>query len=156
MSLTYHNIGYSCRIAKSKRKEWCWSLLFVQACYAQLWDLNENTMQCMTWKFPTEVNKAGRLRAVPLQSVESKLGRTGESELAERETGERRLLPSFPSAFARFARFPRSRNHPEGLLAVYKAGSAFWAINSWRISYSSKEKGTEAKKRPAIVSWDPY
>ena len=106
----------------------------------------------MTWKFPTEVNKAGRLRAVPLQSVESKLGRTGESELAERETGERRLLPSFPSAFARFARFPRSRNHPEGLLAVYKAGSAFWAINSWRISYSSNEKGTEAKKRPAIVS----
>ena len=106
----------------------------------------------MTWKFPTEVNKAGKLRAVPLQSVESKLGRTGESELAERETGERRLLPSFPSAFARFARFPRSRNHPEGLLAVYKAGSAFWAIKSWRISYSSNEKGTEAKKRPAIVS----
>ena len=64
-----------------------------------------------------------RLRAVPLQSVKSKLGRTGESELAERETGERRLLPSFPSAFARFARFsrsrfPRSRDHPKGLLAV--------------------------------------
>ena len=38
-----------------------------------------------------------RLRAVPLQSVESKLGRTGESEMAERETGERRLLPSFRS-----------------------------------------------------------
>ena len=31
-----------------------------------------------------------RLRAVPLQSVKSKLGRTGESKLAERETGERR------------------------------------------------------------------
>ena len=30
-----------------------------------------------------------RLRAVPLQSVESKLGRTGEGEMAERETGER-------------------------------------------------------------------
>ena len=30
-----------------------------------------------------------RLRAVP-SSVKSKLGRTGESELAERETGERR------------------------------------------------------------------
>ena len=49
-----------------------------------------------------------RLRAVPLQSVKSKLGRTGES---------------FPSAFARFARFsrsrfPRSRDHPKGLLAV--------------------------------------
>ena len=29
-----------------------------------------------------------RLRAVPLQSVKSKLGRTGESKLAERETGE--------------------------------------------------------------------
>ena len=39
-----------------------------------------------------------RLRAVPLQAVESKLGRTGESEMAERETGERRLLLSFPSA----------------------------------------------------------
>ena len=31
-----------------------------------------------------------RLRAVPLQSVESKLGRTGKGEMAERETGERR------------------------------------------------------------------
>ena len=31
-----------------------------------------------------------RLRAVPLQSVESKLGRTGEGEMAEGETGERR------------------------------------------------------------------
>ena len=30
-----------------------------------------------------------RLRAVPLQSVESKFGRTGESEMAERETGKR-------------------------------------------------------------------
>ena len=30
------------------------------------------------------------------------------------------LLPSFPSAFARFAWFPRSRDHPEGLLTVYK------------------------------------
>ena len=39
-----------------------------------------------------------RLRAVPLQSVQSKLGRTGESEMAARETGERRLLPCFPSA----------------------------------------------------------
>ena len=45
-----------------------------------------------------------RLRAVPLQSVESKLGRTGESELDERETSLSqargklsRLLPSFPS-----------------------------------------------------------
>ena len=63
-----------------------------------------------------------RLRAVPLQSV--------KSFLAERETGERReeegpsllsrLLPSFPSAFPPFARFfPRSRDHPKGLLAVY-------------------------------------
>ena len=31
-----------------------------------------------------------RLRAVPLRSVKSKLGKTGESELAERGTGERR------------------------------------------------------------------
>lgn len=29
------------------------------------------------------------MRAVPLQSIESKLGRTGESEIAERKTGER-------------------------------------------------------------------
>ena len=29
-------------------------------------------------------------QSLPLQSVKSKLGRTGESELAERETGERR------------------------------------------------------------------
>ena len=36
--------------------------------------------------YPSHLDK----RAVPLQSVESKLGRTGESELAERETGERR------------------------------------------------------------------
>ena len=54
-------------------------------------------------------NLSCRLRAVPLQSVKSKLGRTGESELAE---------------FARFARFsclrfPRSRDHPKGLLAVH-------------------------------------
>ena len=50
-----------------------------------------------------------RLRAVPLQSVESKLGRTGESE------------NSFSSAscFFAFARFPRSRDHFEGLPAVY-------------------------------------
>ena len=39
-----------------------------------------------------------RLRSVSLQSVKSKFGRTGESEMAERETGERCLLPSFPSA----------------------------------------------------------
>ena len=49
-----------------------------------------------------------------LFSLESRLGRTGESELANRETGERRD----PSAFACFARFPHSHDHPEGLLAV--------------------------------------
>ena len=40
-----------------------------------------------------------RLRAVPVQSVESKRGRTGDGEMAERETGERREeegLPPFP------------------------------------------------------------
>ena len=46
-----------------------------------------------------------RLRAVPLQSDESKLGRTGESELAERE-------------LERASSLPRSRDHPKGLLAV--------------------------------------
>ena len=57
-----------------------------------------------------------RLRAVPLQSVESKLGRAGESEMAKRDPASPRLL-----VFCRFAhltRFPRSRDHPEGLLAV--------------------------------------
>ena len=38
----------------------------------------------------THITGIRRLRAVPLQSVEFKLGRTGEDEMAERETGERR------------------------------------------------------------------
>ena len=42
-----------------------------------------------------------RLQAVPLQSVESKLGRTGESEMAERETGER-PPPQLPLGFLFF------------------------------------------------------
>ena len=63
------------------------------------------------------------LQAVPFQPVESRLGRTGESEIAKRRTGEKeRPHPSFPLAglvfFFHIARFPRSRNHPEGLLAV--------------------------------------
>ena len=29
--------------------------------------------------------------------------------------------PHFPSTFARFARFPSSRDHPDGLLAVYNS-----------------------------------
>ena len=37
-----------------------------------------------------KIKKICRLRAVPLRSVTSKLGRTGESELTERGTGERR------------------------------------------------------------------
>ena len=36
--------------------------------------------------------------------------------MADRETGERRDIFC---CFARLARFPRSRDHPEGLLAVY-------------------------------------
>ena len=43
-----------------------------------------------------------RLRAVPLQSVESKLGRTGEVEMAERETGEK-PPPQLPLGFLFFA-----------------------------------------------------
>ena len=43
-----------------------------------------------------------RLRAVLLQSVESKLDRTGESEMAQRET----------------VFYFRSRDHPDGLLSV--------------------------------------
>ena len=38
-----------------------------------------------------------RLRAVPPRSVTSKLGRTGESELTERGTGERREEEGLPS-----------------------------------------------------------
>ena len=54
----------------------------------------------------------GRLRAAPLQSVESKFSRTGESKMAK-------LPLSFLFySFARFAWFPCSRDHPEGLLAV--------------------------------------
>ena len=45
----------------------------------------------------------------------SKLGRTGESEMVERETPFQLLF----FTFARFARFPRSRDHSEGLPAVY-------------------------------------
>ena len=41
-------------------------------------------------KFNLPGNLKGRLRAVPLRSVTSKLGRTGESELTERGTGDRR------------------------------------------------------------------
>ena len=54
----------------------------------------------------------GRLWAAPLQSVESKFGRTGASKMAK-------LPLSFLFfSFARFAWFPCSRDHPEGLLAV--------------------------------------
>ena len=67
-------------------------------------------------KTTTTKNSIEPFRVVP-QSVESKLGRTGGGEKAERETGASpRLLVFF---FARFARFPCSRDHPEGLLAVY-------------------------------------
>ena len=38
-----------------------------------------------------------RLRAVPLRSVTSKIGRTGDSELTERGTGERREEEGLPS-----------------------------------------------------------
>ena len=40
---------------------------------------------------------SARLRAVPLRSVTSKFGRTGESELTERGTGERREEEGLPS-----------------------------------------------------------
>lgn len=62
---------------------------------------------------------------VPLQSIESKFGRTAESEIAERKTRERppSQLPLgfclFFFFFARFALFPQcSHGHPKGLLAV--------------------------------------
>ena len=49
-----------------------------------------------------------RLQAVPLQSVESKFGRTGESEMAE---GELPLGFLF-FTFTLLAPFPRSHDHP--------------------------------------------
>ena len=49
-----------------------------------------------------------RLQAVPLQSVESKFGRTGESKMAE---GELPLGFLF-FTFTRLAPFPRSHDHP--------------------------------------------
>ena len=52
--------------------------------------------------------------ATPLRSVKSKLGRTGESELAE--NSPRLSLASHD--FLPPSRFPRSRDHPKGLLAV--------------------------------------
>ena len=55
-----------------------------------------------------------RLRAVPLQSVESKLGRTGEGEMAERETGERRKEEGLHSLLSptrsNFSAAPASEN----------------------------------------------
>ena len=49
------------------------------------------------------------LRAVPFQSVDSRLGRTGESEIAKRRTGEKeRPDPSFPLAGLVF--FPPHRS----------------------------------------------
>ena len=45
---------------------------------------------------------SARLRAVPLQSVESKLGKTGESEMAERKT------PAFPRLLVFYFRSLRS------------------------------------------------
>ena len=69
-----------------------------------------------------------RLRAVPLRSVTSKLGRTGESELTERGTGERReedyykgdTITGKPLFF--FAAYEvKNLNWPEAnQLAVYK------------------------------------
>ena len=68
--------------------------------------LSVNKFKSFLLNLPNKTH--GRLWAVPLESVESKLGRTGESEMAERETGERReeegpllpsrLLPTFPLA----------------------------------------------------------
>ena len=54
---------------------------------ALLWALFGRASNCNPALLSTVMSF--RLRAVPLQSVESKLGRTGEGEMAERETGER-------------------------------------------------------------------
>ena len=48
-------------------------------------------------KFNLSGNLKGRLRAVSLRLVTSKLGRTGERELTERGTGDRREEEGLPS-----------------------------------------------------------
>ena len=48
------------------------------------------------------------LRAVPFQSVESRLGRTGESEIAKRRTGEREAPLQFSLGWPCFFRSHRS------------------------------------------------
>ena len=48
------------------------------------------------------------LRAVPFQSVESRLGRTGESEIAKRRTGEREAPLQFSLGWQCFFRSHRS------------------------------------------------
>ena len=57
------------------------------------------------------------------QSIESRLGRTEESEITQRRTGEREAPVQFPLGwpcflFVHIARSPRSRDHPQGPLAV--------------------------------------
>ena len=48
------------------------------------------------------------LRAVPFQSVDSRLGRTRESEITQRRTGEREASPQFPLGWPSFFRSHRS------------------------------------------------
>ena len=76
------------------------------------------SMNYINWNFLLENHSllfcySARLRAVPLQSVESKLGTKWPG-------GKPQLPLAFLFfTFARFARFPRSRDHSEGLPAVY-------------------------------------
>ena len=67
-------------------------------------------------QYPRTVNHTWtRLRAVPLRSVTSKLGRTGESELTERGTGERREQSLFGQSPLSSAGLERA-NWPRGEL----------------------------------------
>ena len=80
------------------------------------WHFIKSRLYCraLEWGHVITVTTFCRLRAVPLQSVESKLGRTGESKMF--------------FTFACFARFPRSCDHPEGLL-MHSISSLAWP--SW-------------------------
>ena len=76
--------------ANENRSMQKWSLpyIFVLIPFLSVWIIQIETFCLKTIHY--SFCYSARLRAVPLQSVESKLGRTGESKMAERET------PDFP------------------------------------------------------------
>ena len=69
-------------------QKWSLPYIFVLIPFLSVWIIQIETFCLKTIHY--SFCYSARLRAVPLQSVESKLGRTGESKMAERET------PDFP------------------------------------------------------------